>query len=218
MRAFFLWLLYGVLMRFFLRVIVGVKYAHKHVLKEQKQFILVANHNSHLDTMALITAVSFWQRPKTHPVAAGDYFGGTRFKAYISYLLINAILIRRKKDQAEADPIELMSEALRNGDSLILFPEGSRGEPEKMQEFKKGVGILLQRFPHVPYIPVYMKGMGKTLPKGETLLVPFDCYVLFGNPHLSKETEVEGIVNEVAEEVHLLKELFDRETMERREQ
>jgi len=216
MRAFFLWLLYGVLMRFFLRVIVGVKYAHKSVLKEQKQFILVANHNSHLDTMAMMTALPFRQRAKTHPVAAGDYFGGTRLKAYISYLLINAILIRRKKDQAEADPIELMSEALRKGDSLILFPEGSRGEPEKMQEFKKGIGILLQRFPHIPYIPVYMKGMGKTLPKGETLLVPFDCYVLFGNPHMPKSPDIEGIVKEVAEEVHLLKQLFERETREQR--
>jgi 1-acyl-sn-glycerol-3-phosphate acyltransferase len=214
MRAIFLWFLYGVLMRFFLRVIVGVKYAHKHVLKEKKQFILVANHNSHLDTMALMTALSFRQRPKTHPVAAGDYFGGTPIKAFISYLFLNAILIRRKKDQAEADPIELMSEALRNGDSLILFPEGSRGEPEKMQEFKKGIGILLQRFPHVPYIPVYMKGMGKTLPKGETLLVPFDCYVLVGKPHFTSEKEVEGIVAEVAEEVLLLKELFDRETLD----
>jgi 1-acyl-sn-glycerol-3-phosphate acyltransferase len=214
MRAIFLWFLYGVLMRFFLRVIVGVKYAHKHVLKEKKQFILVANHNSHLDTMALMTALSFRQRPKTHPVAAGDYFGGTPIKAFISYLFLNAILIRRKKDQAEVDPIELMSEALRNGDSLILFPEGSRGEPEKMQEFKKGIGILLQRFPHVPYIPVYMKGMGKTLPKGETLLVPFDCYVLVGKPHFTSEKEVEGIVAEVAEEVLLLKELFDRETLD----
>ena len=201
-------------MRFFLQVIVGVKYAHKHVLKEKKQFILVANHNSHLDTMALMTALSFRQRPKTHPVAAGDYFGGTPIKAFISYLFLNAILIRRKKDQAEADPIELMSEALINGDSLILFPEGSRGEPEKMQEFKKGIGILLQRFPHVPYIPVYMKGMGKTLPKGETLLVPFDCYVLVGKPHFTSEKEVEGIVAEVAEEVLLHKELFDRETLD----
>lgn len=214
MRSVFLWFLYGVLMRFFLRVIVGVKYAHKGVLKEQKQFILVANHNSHLDTMAIMSALPFRQRTKTHPVAAGDYFGGTRIKAYISYLLINAILIRRKKDQAEADPIELMSEALRNGDSLILFPEGSRGEPEKIQEFKKGVGILLQRFPHVHFIPVYMKGMGKSLPKGETLLVPFDCYVLFGNPKLTTEKEVEGIVAEVSREVHLLKEVFERETRE----
>jgi 1-acyl-sn-glycerol-3-phosphate acyltransferase len=214
MRTFFLWFLYGVLMRFFLRVIVGVKYAHKSILKERKQFILVANHNSHLDTMAMMTALPFRQRAKTHPVAAGDYFGGTRWKAFISYLFINAILIRRKKDQSESDPIELMSEALRNGDSLILFPEGSRGEPEKMQEFKKGIGILLQRFPHVPYIPVYLKGMGKTLPKGETLLVPFDCYVLFGNLHLTKSEEIDEIVREVAEEVLLLKELFERETMD----
>ena len=85
-----------------------------------------------------------------------------------------------------------------------------------MQEFRKGVGILLQRFPHVPFIPVYMKGMGKTLPKGETLLVPFDCYVLFGNPKKTSEKEVEGIVAEVSREVHLLKEVFERETREQK--
>ena len=85
-------------------------------------------------------------------------------------------MIQRIKNAEGQNPIQAMSASLVKGDSLILFPEGSRGEPQKMQQFKKGVGLLLKKYPNIAYIPVYMTGMGRILPKGERLLIPFDCF------------------------------------------
>ena len=206
MRKLILGFTYLIVMRFFLRVIVGVKLIRKEALKKQKQFIIVSNHNSHIDTMALMSSLSFNQLPKTHPVAAGDYFGASPIKAFFSRLFTNAILIRRSKDGGSENPIDQMSQALEKGNSLILFPEGSRGEPEKMQEFKKGIGILLQKHPKIPFIPVYMSGMGKVLPKGERLLVPFDSYVVFGEPTFRSSEDVTEIVKEVENNILNLKE------------
>lgn len=208
MRSAFLAFLYSILMRGFLRIIVGVKYINKEVISKEKQFIIVSNHNSHLDTMALMSSLTFRQLSKTHPIAAGDYFGDSVTKSFITCLFTNAILIRRTKDGNNENPIDMMSRALSEGRSLILFPEGSRGEPEKMQEFKKGIGILLQKHPEIKYIPVYMRGMGKVLPKGEKLLVPFDTYVLFGEPSTTKATEIPEIVQEVEGKIMALRATF----------
>jgi 1-acyl-sn-glycerol-3-phosphate acyltransferase len=208
MRKLILGFTYLLLMRLFLKLIVGVKLINKTSLKKSKQFILVSNHNSHIDTMALMSSLSWNQLPKTHPIAAGDYFGASPIKSFFTRLFTNAILIRRSKEGATQNPIEQMSEAIERGDSLILFPEGSRGEPEKMQEFKKGIGILLQKYPTIPFIPVYMSGMGKVLPKGEKLLVPFDSYVVFGDPTFVNSSDVFEIVKEVEKEIFMLKEAF----------
>ena len=201
MHKTFLFIIYSILMRNFLRVIVGIKYVNKEALKKSDPFIIVANHNSHVDAMALMSALSFSQLKKTHPVAAGDYFGKSPFKAFITRLFTNYLLFSRSKDADGANPIEMMSDALQKGDSLILFPEGSRGEPQKMQQFKKGIGIILQKNPNIAYIPVYMTGMGRILPKGETLLVPFDSYVIFGEPSYCTSGDVDEIVKEIEQKI-----------------
>ena len=208
MRGIFLFVLYRILMRNFLRIIVGVKYFNVESLSKNNQFIIVSNHNSHLDTMAIMSVLNLAQLEKVHPVAAGDYFGKSPLKAYITKLFTNALLIQRTKTINSQNPIELMFECLDRGDSLILFPEGSRGTPQKMQQFKKGIGIVLQKYPNIPYIPVFMQGMGKILPKGESLLVPFDAYVVFGEPSYSKSNEIEEIVIEVEKNIVELSHVF----------
>lgn len=197
MRNPVLFLVYKIIMPVFLKILVGVKFQNKEVLKKQKQYIIVANHNSHLDTMAIMSSLPVGRLYKTHPVAAADYFGKSSFKSFITKLFVNALLIKRHRGEKDRSPIDIMTEVLKKGDSLILFPEGSRGEPEKMQEFKKGVGVLLQRNREVFYIPVFIRGLGRVLPRGEKLLVPFDSYVFFGEPSLCKSNEVDEIVKEI---------------------
>jgi hypothetical protein len=74
-----------------------------------------------------------------------------------------------------------------------------------MQAFRKGIGVLLQRYPHIPYIPVYIQGTGKILPKGERLIVPYDAIVHFGQAQLAQAKEVESILDEVKNEILRLK-------------
>jgi 1-acyl-sn-glycerol-3-phosphate acyltransferase len=69
---------------------------------------------------------------------------------------------------------------LAQGDILIFFPEGSRGEPEQLSDFKAGVTLLAERFPEAPVVPLFMYGMGKAWPKGTMLFVPFFCHVIVG--------------------------------------
>ena len=80
---------------------------------------------------------------------------------------------------------------------FVFFPEGSHGEPEKLQAFQKGVGAILKRRPNIPYIPIFMKEMGRVLPKGEKLLVPFDSFVSIGPKSCTNQSEVTLIVKEV---------------------
>jgi len=196
-------ILYKICMRLFLGIVVGVKYFNQHVLKREKNFIIVSNHNSHLDTMALMAALPIFWLNKTKPVAAGDYFGDTPLKEKLSKYFLNALLIPRTKDEnkEEEHPIDKMLHALDEGNSLILFPEGSRGEAEKMQTFKKGVGVLLKKRKNIPYIPVYMCGFGKAMPKGRLLLVPHECAIYFGEPTYASSDNVDEIVLEIESNV-----------------
>lgn len=208
MRTLFLAFIYSFLMRGFLKIFIGVKYRNKEILKTIPQFIIVSNHNSHVDTMALLSALPFEKIRKVRPVAAGDYFGKSKMKAFITRLFVNALLIPRSKpvDGKGKDPVQMMLDQLTKGRSLILFPEGSRGEPEKLQKFKRGIGFLLSKNPHIHFVPVFMQGMGKILPKGEGLVVPFDSYVIFGNPQKCTSTNVEEIVAEVEHSILSLQE------------
>lgn len=210
MRTLFLSLVYKVGMRIFLQVIIGVKYYNRKVLERQEQFILVSNHNSHLDTMAMMTAVPIRKLHKTHPVAAGDYFGNSKIKTFLTKLFVNGILIARSQEAKSefGDTIEKLSKIIAEGNSLILFPEGSRGEPEVMQRFKKGIGVLLKNNPNVAYVPVFTKGLGTVMPKGRFLFVPYESDIYFGEPAFAKGKEVEDIVLEIEQQILHLKEVF----------
>lgn len=80
------------------------------------------------------------------------------------------------------DPLNECHETLARGDVLIIFPEGTRGEPETMQKLKSGIVHLAMRCPEATVVPVFMHGLGRAMPKGECLLVPFFCDVFVGEP------------------------------------
>lgn len=183
MRKILLIFIYSFLIRNFLKLIVGVKFDNSKFLLKEDSFILIANHNSHLDTMAMMASIPSKIIHKVKPVAAKDYFGKTKFQEKISNYFINTVLISRSKsDNNETNPIRKMINELDKGNSLIVFPEGSRGEPEVMQPLKKGITLVLQERPNIKFIPVYMYGMGKSMPKGDGLIVPFCSTLQFGIP------------------------------------
>jgi len=184
MKKITLIIIYSFFIRWFLKLIVGVTFDKAKFLLDEDQFIIVANHNSHLDTMTLLSSLPSKIIHKVKPVAAGDYFGKTKLKGRLTSFFVNALLIKRGivKNNSENSPINMMLKELDNGYSLIIFPEGSRGEPEKEQPLKRGVGILLSQRPEIKFVPAYMKGMGKAMPKDDSLIVPFNSTLTYGRP------------------------------------
>ena len=207
MQKLILQFIYSVVLRNFLKIFVGVQFHKASFLADEKQFIIVANHNSHLDTMTLMAALPRKIIHKVRPVAAADHFGKTARQARLSRFFINALLIPRKKDKEhpEDNPIAKMLEALDEGYSLIIFPEGTRGEPEILQPLKPGIGIILSKRPHIKYVPVFMNGMGKAMPKGDSLIVPYSAKLVFGEPTQIESSDVNEIVKQVEKDLIELK-------------
>jgi|TARA_B110000091_G_C13749889_1_gene447169 1-acyl-sn-glycerol-3-phosphate acyltransferase len=194
MKKILLILIYSFLWRNFLRLFIGLKYYNNKTLKNKKQFILIANHNSHMDTMAIMSAIPSRYIHRVHPIAARDFFGGSLFKKILMRYLVNATLIKRDRTDPENDPIDSMDKMLKKSRSLILYPEGSRGIPGVMSNFKKGLGYLIQRNPDVDVIPVYLDNVYKTLPKGKKIILPYNCSINFGEPIKFNSYELEDIL------------------------
>lgn len=198
---------YSFVVRWFLKLIVGVNFDNSDFLKTTNQFIIVANHNSHLDTMTLLASLPSSVLPRVKPVAAKDHFGKTKLSTWLSNTFINTLLIHRKRDKAnpENDPIHNMVSAIDEGYSLILFPEGTRGEPEKEQTLKAGIGLILQQRPDIQIVPAYMKGMGKVMPKGDSLIIPFNSKLVYGKPRRIIFESIADILDQIENDFKELK-------------
>mgnify|MGYP003386601599 CR=1 FL=1 len=137
--------------------------------------ILAANHNSHLDTLILQSLFPLSMQSNIRPVAAADYFMRYRWLAWFSVNVMGILPIQRKLPASSGDP-------LSDGQILIVFPEGSRGEAEKVSDFKNGVAHLAKKLPETPVYPIFLHGCGKALPKGEAIFVPFFVDAVIGEP------------------------------------
>jgi 1-acyl-sn-glycerol-3-phosphate acyltransferase len=145
------------------------------------QRIYFANHTSHIDTLAIWSSLPRALRPSTRPIAARDYWG-SGVRKYIATRGFGAVLIDRARENPQSDPLEPLRAALRAGDSLIIFPEGTRGATAIPAQFRSGLFRLAGEFPDVELIPVYLDNLHRSLPKGALLPVPVVCTVRFGAP------------------------------------
>lgn len=142
--------------------------------------ILAANHNSHLDTLVLMALYPLSQLHRVRPVAAADYFLRNRFTAWLSLNVIGIIPLDRQSQVDKEKVFDLCQQALANEEILLLFPEGSRGEAEQLQPLRKGIYHLARSHPGTTVTPIAMHGLGRALPKGGSMLVPFNCDVVIG--------------------------------------
>ena len=130
-------------------------------------------------------------RTLTRPIAARDYWTSTPLKHWITREIFNAVYVSRTRTKDacgdgtdDEDPLEPLMEALRHGDSLVIFPEGTRGNKGDPAPFKAGLYHLAEAFPEVQLIPAWIDNVQRVMPKGEVVPVPILCSVTFGAPLL----------------------------------
>lgn len=175
------------------RLVAGATVRWVDCLPEPRQRVYFANHTSHLDFVVLWSVLPLELRQHTRPVAARDYWqSGIRRRLAVD--VFHAVLVERR-GKAEnggslsaSQALEDLLTALENGESLIIFPEGTRGRGDVIAPFKSGIYHLWTRRPDVQFVPVYLTNLNRVLPKGEVLPVPFISRVVFG-PALAPAAE-----------------------------
>ena len=161
---------------------LGIHVRHRARLPVRGPAIIAANHNSHLDILTLLSLFPLLSIPNVQPAAAADYFFRTWWLRWFARYFIGIIpVVRGGREPNAADPLAECYAALAAGRVLVIFPEGTRGAPEQMGELKTGIWFLAQRFPAVPVVPVYLYGLGKAMPKGTLIPVPFFVQVAVGH-------------------------------------
>jgi 1-acyl-sn-glycerol-3-phosphate acyltransferase len=171
----------GLLLAFLARLITGAQ-GHWHGCPPKaEQRIYFANHQSHFDWVLIWAALPKDLRAATRPIAARDYWTSSPLKHWITREIFNAVYVSRQRTDDE-DPLEPLLEALRHGDSLVIFPEGTRGHAADPAPFKAGLYHLAQANPQVQLIPTWISNVQRVMPKGEVVPVPLLCSVTFGAP------------------------------------
>jgi 1-acyl-sn-glycerol-3-phosphate acyltransferase len=171
----------GLLIAFVARLITGAQGHWKGCPPKAEQRIYFANHQSHLDWVLIWAALPEELRAQTRPIAARDYWTSTPFKHWITREVFNAVYVNRQRTD-DQDPLEPLQQALRNGDSLVIFPEGTRSNKGEPQAFKSGLYHRAEQFPQAVLVPAWIDNVQRVMPKGEVVPVPILCTVTFGEP------------------------------------
>ncbi|WP_300337110.1 lysophospholipid acyltransferase family protein [Accumulibacter sp.] len=174
--------LFGLVLCNFAKLLTGVHPLWQGCKPEAKLRVYFANHRSHGDFVVIWAALPAELRRQTRPVAGADYWLDGRFKIWLINEVFHAVLVDRRPDRDGPDPVEQMAGALRAGNSLILFPEGTRNTGESLLPFKSGIFHLAQAMPRVELVPVWIENLGRVMPKGATVPVPLLCTLTFGVP------------------------------------
>lgn len=181
-----------------IRLLTGAQARWYGCPPKAEQRIYFANHQSHADLVMIWAALPQELRGITRPIAAKDYWTKTPLREWITTAVFNAVYVDRQGGTRapavadppaqsapatpEADPLAPLVEALERGDSIIIFPEGTRGFADEPQPFKSGLYTLARRFPQVVLVPAWIQNIQRVMPKGEVVPVPILCSVTFGAP------------------------------------
>ena len=172
----------------FAKLLTGVRAIWSGTGPKAEQTLYFANHTSHGDFVLLWATLPPDLRALTRPVAGQDYWDASALRRFIGRDVFNALMIRRDGSvapgsDAALNPVEQMTEALHAGDSLIMFPEGTRNIGEEvLLPLKSGLYHLARACPQVRLVPVWIENLKRVLPKGMLVPVPLACTVRYGTP------------------------------------
>lgn len=170
----------------FARVMTGLRARWHGVAPQAEPTVYYANHTSHGDFVLVWASLPRSLRARTRPVAAADYWRGPGVRGWVGAEVFRALLIdreRRAGDGDAPDPVQAMAACLHDGDSLILFPEGTRNTGDAaLLPLKSGLYHLARACPDARIVPVWIENLRRVLPKGSVVPVPLACSVDIGPP------------------------------------
>jgi 1-acyl-sn-glycerol-3-phosphate acyltransferase len=164
------------------RLITGVQARWVAGAPSTAQRVYFANHTSHLDTLVIWASLPPLLRERTRPVAAADYWDRPGLRRWLATQVLHALLVERAAGCGSREALRRIDEALAAGDSLILFPEGTRGDGATIGALKPGLYFVARQRPEVELVPVFLQNLSRILPKGEVLPVPLLGSATFGAP------------------------------------
>lgn len=167
-------------LRLYMHLYHRLRLIHVERIPVDPPFVIIANHASHLDALALSAALPLRLCDRVFPVAAGDVFFQTPTVAWFAAGLVNALPMWRKHCGAHA-MITLRSKLVEQSCGYILFPEGGRSRDGRMQRFKSGLGMLVAGT-DVPVIPCHLTETFDALPAGRFIPRPSRVTIAFGRP------------------------------------
>ena len=175
---------------FFARLVTAARAIWDGVEPVPQKRVYFANHTSNGDFVLIWAVLPRTCAVAPRPVAAADYWLTSKLKSFIGREVFDAVLIDRNPDTRTLDPVAQMAEALDAGNSLILFPEGTRNTSDApLLPFKTGLFHLATQRPEVDLVPVWIENLNRVMPKGEVLPLPLLCTVRFGEALHLKDGE-----------------------------
>jgi 1-acyl-sn-glycerol-3-phosphate acyltransferase len=179
------WLIVGIA-----KLLTGVRAIWSGTTPKAEQTLYFANHTSHGDFVLLWATLPPDLRAITRPVAGQDYWLASNGRGFVGEQVFNALMIKRDGSADGSNPVQQMADALQAGDSLIMFPEGTRNMgDEVLLPLKSGLYHLARACPNVRLVPVWIENLKRVLPKGTLVPIPLACTVRYGTPIVLAEGE-----------------------------
>jgi long-chain acyl-CoA synthetase len=188
----------------------------EHLKSVDAPVIFAANHQSHLDTPAILSALPARLRYRVAPAMAKEFFKAHFNPAqygraarltqsanyYLAALFFNAFPLPQREAGAR-QTLRYIGDVLEDGFSVLIFPEGERTDTGAMDRFRPGVGMIAARL-GVQVVPVRIDGLDKVLHHTWRIPHPGRVRVAFGTPLRLTGDDYEALAKQVEDAVRAL--------------